>query len=86
VGADRERQAVAIHDRHDFHAFSTLGRPTSAPPPFAITKLASMKHSSSSSTPRSVGVAFAALRQLDDSCRDGFSRTVRGVGHIEASA
>ena len=26
VGADRERQAVAIHDRHDFHAFSTLGR------------------------------------------------------------
>src|SRR5262245_16194827 len=25
VGADRERQAVAIHDRHDFHAFSTLG-------------------------------------------------------------
>ncbi len=26
VGADRERQAMAIHDRHDFHAFSTLGR------------------------------------------------------------
>ena len=26
VGADRQRQAVAIHDRHDFHAFSTLGR------------------------------------------------------------
>src|SRR5262245_12900896 len=25
VGANRERQAVAIHDRHDFHAFSTLG-------------------------------------------------------------
>jgi hypothetical protein len=26
----------------DFHAFSTLGRSTSAPPPFAITKVASM--------------------------------------------
>ena len=25
--ADRERQAVAIHNRHDFHAFSALGRP-----------------------------------------------------------
>ena len=26
VRTDRERQAVAIHDRHDFHAFSTLRR------------------------------------------------------------
>ena len=24
--ADRERQAVTIHNRHDFHAFSALGR------------------------------------------------------------
>src|SRR5215510_1114325 len=24
--ADRERQAVAIHNRHDFHTFSALGR------------------------------------------------------------
>ena len=26
VRAHRQRQAVAIHNRHDFHAFSTLGR------------------------------------------------------------
>ena len=26
VGTHRQRQAVAIHYRHDFHAFSTLGR------------------------------------------------------------
>ena len=26
VRADRERQAVAIHNRHDFQTFSTLGR------------------------------------------------------------
>src|SRR5436189_4580159 len=25
VRADRERQSTAIHNRHDFHAFSTLG-------------------------------------------------------------
>src|SRR5216684_400114 len=25
VRADRERQSMAIHNRHDFHAFSTLG-------------------------------------------------------------
>src|SRR2546430_560791 len=27
VGTDREWQAVAIHDRHDFHAFSAPRRP-----------------------------------------------------------
>jgi hypothetical protein len=27
MGADRERQAVAIDDRHDFHAFSASRRP-----------------------------------------------------------
>ena len=27
VGTDRERQAVATHDRHDFHAFSASRRP-----------------------------------------------------------
>jgi hypothetical protein len=33
-----------------------------------------------------VGVAFAAPRQLDGFCRDGFPRAVRGVGHTEGSA
>jgi hypothetical protein len=33
-----------------------------------------------------VGVAFTAPRQLDESCRDGFSRAVCGVGDIERSA
>ena len=49
VGADRERQAVAIPIAMIFMPFPRLVGPTSAPPPFAITKVASMKHSSSSS-------------------------------------
>src|SRR6516165_5360772 len=49
---DRERQAMAIHNRHDFQALSALRR-ISAPPPLAIAKVASMKHSSSFSAPRS---------------------------------
>src|SRR5215813_9035009 len=37
VRADRERQSMAIHNRHDFHAFSTLVAPISNPPPLAMT-------------------------------------------------
>jgi hypothetical protein len=37
---------VAIHNRHDFHPFPRLVAPISAPPRLAITKLASMKHTS----------------------------------------
>ena len=62
VGADRERQAVAIHDRHDFHAFSTLGRSDLGASALAITKVASMKHSSSSSTPRSRSSLAMSMR------------------------
>src|SRR5262245_53784457 len=47
VRADRERQSMAIHDRHDFHAFSALCSSDFQRPPLAITKVASMKHSSS---------------------------------------
>jgi hypothetical protein len=32
------------------------------------------------------GVAFAAPRRLDDSCRVGFPRAVRGAVHIEGPA
>ena len=34
VRADRERQPMAIHNRHDFHAFSALGRPDFCPAAF----------------------------------------------------
>jgi hypothetical protein len=40
VRTHRQRQAMAIHYRHDFHAFSTLVGPISAPPPLAIAKVA----------------------------------------------
>ena len=49
---------MAIVDRHDFHAFSALGLvPISDPPPLAITNVASMKHSSSSSGFTKLGLA-----------------------------
>ena len=35
MGADRERQAVTIHYRHDFHAFSALGRRHFGPAPLS---------------------------------------------------
>ena len=53
VRADRERQPMAIHNRHDFHAFSALRWSDLYPSPSAITNVASMKHSSSSSAPLS---------------------------------
>src|ERR1700745_2551630 len=34
VRADRERQAMTIHNRHDFHAFSALGWPDFRPATF----------------------------------------------------
>src|SRR5262245_39962279 len=51
--ADRERQSMAIDNRHDFHAFPRFVAPCPNPPLLAITKVASMKHSSSSSAPLS---------------------------------
>jgi hypothetical protein len=47
--AYRTRQSMAINYRHDFHAFSPLRCADLRPAPLAITKVASMKHSSSSS-------------------------------------
>jgi hypothetical protein len=35
---------MAINNRHDFHAFPRFVIPISAPPPLAITNVASMKH------------------------------------------
>src|SRR3954449_9991812 len=51
--AHRNRQAVAIYNRHDFQPLPRLVGPISAPPPLAIAKVASMKHSSSSIAPLS---------------------------------
>src|SRR5580704_2681852 len=51
--ADRKRQSMAINNRHDFHAFSALRGSDLRAAALAITKFASMKHSSSSNTPRS---------------------------------
>jgi hypothetical protein len=41
ISIPSKRQAVAIHNRHDFHA--ALGRVDLRAPPLAITKAASMK-------------------------------------------
>src|SRR5262249_53578451 len=35
VRAEREQQSMAIHDRHDFHAFSALRSSDFHPPPLA---------------------------------------------------
>src|SRR5437870_13209358 len=51
--ADRERQSMTIHDCHDFHAFPALRRSDPRPATFAITNVASMKHSASSRAPLS---------------------------------
>src|SRR3954467_12921160 len=56
-----------------FMPFPRLVGPTSAPPPFAITKVASMKHSSSSSTPRSRSSLAMLLRLLHDRSQAGKS-------------
>ena len=50
VGADRKRQSMAIHNRHDFHAFSAL-RSSDFQPAACHNEVASMKHSSSFSAP-----------------------------------
>lgn len=44
AGSDRDRQAACINQHHDFHAFPALVTPTPSPPPRALLKVASMKH------------------------------------------
>ena len=53
---DGKRQAIAVHDTHDFHAFSRFVGPMPSPPPLAGEKVASMKLSRSSMMPDSRSV------------------------------
>ena len=54
MGAYRERQPVAIHNRQDLDALVVFGDPTA--PPFGTANVASMKLSRSSIVPSSGSV------------------------------
>jgi hypothetical protein len=70
--ADRERQIMAIDNRHDFHAFSALVVPIPDPPPLAMTNVASMKHSA---RPRLTTASSALCRfPASGSSRKSFAR------------